>query len=75
MNKKILYVVFLDKVSKIFCITENKISNLEKKKINKILPSFKHPDFYLDLKNQKKTSTGKISRTELKNFCKSIYNQ
>jgi len=75
LKKNILYVVFLDNLSKIFCITENKVSELEKKKIKNILPSFKHPDYYLDLKNQKKTSTGKISRTELKIFCKNIYNE
>ena len=75
LKKKIVYVVFLEKPAKIFCITESKISNLEKEKICKLLPNFKHPDYYLDLKDQKKTSTGKISRTELKNFCNSIYNK
>ena len=62
-------MVYLEKTSKIFCITENKIVSKEKEKLFKNLPKYKHPDFFIELNKFSNTNTGKISRTDLKKIC------
>lgn len=69
LKTKILYVVYLEKKSKVFCITENKIELKEKEKLLNSLPKYKHPDFFLELNNFSSTTSGKISRTDLKEIC------
>ena len=70
LKTKILYVVFLEEKSKVCCITEKKIEQKAKEKLLKSLPKYKHPDFFLELDKFSSTSSGKISRTDLKEICK-----
>ncbi len=66
---KILYVVFLEEKLKVFCITEKKIELNEKENLLKSLPKYKHPDYFLELDKFSSTTSGKISRTDLKKIC------
>ena len=69
LKTKILYVVFLEEKSKVCCITEKKIEQKAKEKLLRDLPKYKHR-FFLELDKFSSTSSGKISRTDLKEICK-----
>ncbi len=73
LKTKILYVVYLEKKSKVFCITQDKIELKEKSKLLKSLPKYKHPDLFLELNRFSSTTSGKISRTDLKKICEETF--
>ncbi len=69
LNKTNLFVVFLKEQNKLFLILEGNVNKKDKEKILYKVSKNKQPDYYLSLKSVSKTSTGKISRSELAKIC------
>ena len=69
LNKTNLFVVFLKEQNKLFLILEGKVNKKDKEKVLHKVSKNKQPDYYLSLKSISKTSTGKISRSELAKIC------
>ena len=66
---KNLYAVFLKKYEKICLVSENTLVEKDLKKLKSRLPKPKVPEFYFVMKDISRTSTGKLSRKSLEDYC------